>query len=130
VGEIGGAVEWIDVPAVAGSGGAVVASAFFGGNSVVWEQCCDAGDDGAFGALVCLGDQVDFVALVGNFRGASKFFAQNLAGFTGYVDSSLKIIFRHQELEILSGNFSIASLSGAYSGSAAARSFSAITGGR
>src|SRR4029077_2512631 len=37
VSEIGGAIEGIDVPTVAGSGGRLVASAFFGGNGMVGE---------------------------------------------------------------------------------------------
>ena len=67
---------------------------------------------------VCLGYQVDFIAFVGDFRGARKFFAQDLAGFAGNIDGSLQIIFRHQELKtVRDRNFSIASLSGGYSAS-------------
>ncbi len=71
--EIGGAVERIDVPAIAfGSVAGFVAGAFFGGDGVIGKKFCDARDDGGFGALVGLGDQVDFIAFVGDLTGRAN----------------------------------------------------------
>src|SRR5712692_11106134 len=62
VGEIGGAVERIHVPAELG--GRFLASAFFGGNGVFRKIFDKARDDELFGAFVGLGDKVYFVAFV------------------------------------------------------------------
>ena len=94
--EIGGAVERIDMPAIAGSVAGFVAGAFFGGDGVIGKKFGDARDDGGFGALVGLGDQVDFIAFVGDLRGTRRLFAKDLAGFARNFDGSLEIIFWHQ----------------------------------
>ncbi|HLZ13580.1 MAG TPA: hypothetical protein VKP58_13420 [Candidatus Acidoferrum sp.] len=87
VGEIGGAVERVDVPAIFGV--VVVAKAFFGGDGVRGKIFREAIDDGAFAALVGLRDEVD-VAFVFDLGGTGEFFAKNFAGFEGGIDGDFE----------------------------------------
>ena len=95
VGEIGGAVERIDVPAKFGV--AFVAGAFFGGDGVVGEIFGEPLDDGPLGALVGLGDQVGF-AFVGNVWRAIELLTKDLPGFLGDFDGGCEIGFCHWEM--------------------------------
>ena len=55
----------------------------------------EARDDSLFGALVSLGDDVDFVAFVAEIEGARHFFDQDLAGFLSDLDGDLEVVFGH-----------------------------------
>jgi hypothetical protein len=80
-----------------------MAGAFFGGDGVIGEPFCEARDNGGFGALVGLSDQVYFIAFVADFGGAREFFAQDLSGFAGYGGGRIKQIFRHRDFLMIAG---------------------------
>ena len=49
----------------------------------------EARDDSLFGALVSLGDDVDFVAFIAKVEGAGHFFDKDFAGFLGDFNGGL-----------------------------------------
>ena len=95
VGEIGGAVERINVPAEFGSGRAFVTSSLFGGDGVVGKIFCEPLDDSFFGTFVGLGDEIDFVAFVVEVERARQFFDEDFAGFLGDFGGGFEIVFGH-----------------------------------
>ena len=90
MGEIGGAVERIHVPAKFGSG--VLAGALFGGDGMTGEILVETTDNELLGALVGLGDDVDFVAFVADVERAKEFLHEDLAGFLGNLEGGLQIV--------------------------------------
>jgi hypothetical protein len=68
--EVGGAIERVDVPAKFRSGSAFMPGSLFGGDGMIGEVLGETLDDKAFGALVRLGDEIDFVAFVGDIQWA------------------------------------------------------------
>ena len=91
VGEIGGAVERIHVPAKLRSRSAFVTRSFFGGNGVLREILGEPRNDGLLGALVGLRDQIHLIALVADVHRPGKFFDQDLPGFLGDFDGGFQI---------------------------------------
>ena len=91
--EIGGAVERIDVPAKFGSG--VLTGAFFCSDGMAGEILVETTNDELLGALVGLGDEVDFVAFVANVQRAGEFLHEDLAGFLSDFDDGLQIALGH-----------------------------------
>ncbi len=81
VGKIGSAVERVDVPAKLRSGCALVPGSLFGGNRVVGKVFSQALDDEPFRPLVCLRDEIDFVAFVPKLERARQFLHQGFSGF-------------------------------------------------
>ena len=95
VSEIGGAIERIDVPAEFGGGGAFVTGSLFSGDGVVGKVFCEALDNGFFGALVGLGDEIDFIAFVVEVQRARQFFNEDFASFLGDFGGGFEIAFGH-----------------------------------
>ena len=91
VGEIGGAVERINMPAKLRSRSAFMTRSFFRGNGVVREILGEPRNDGLLGALIGLRDQVDFIAFVVDVHRPGKFFDQDLPGFLGDFDGGFEI---------------------------------------
>ena len=58
MGEICGAVEWIDDPKI-GRWGSFDLPALFSQESVVWELFADVIDDALFSRVVCIGHKID-----------------------------------------------------------------------
>ena len=88
--EIGGAVERIDVPAIFGS--VLPAGTFLGGDGMFRKVFREARDDGLFGTLVGLRDEVH-VAFVRDMRWTVELFAQDFPGFKRDFDRRCKIVF-------------------------------------
>ena len=93
MGEVGGAVERINVPAE--FGGVFLAGAFFGGDGVVREIFIEARDDGLLGALISLRDDVHFVAFIADVRRARRFLDEDFAGFLGDFDGGFEVVLGH-----------------------------------
>ena len=64
----------------------------FGSDAVFGEIFGQALDNGAFRALVGLGNQIDFVAFIVDIQRASEFFAEDFAGFLGNFDGGFEIV--------------------------------------
>src|SRR5882724_3451177 len=87
VGEIGGSVERVNVPAIFGV--VVTAETFFGGDGVGGKIFGEAIDDGLLTAFVGLRDEVD-VTFVFYFRRAGELFAENFSGFESGFDGDVE----------------------------------------
>src|ERR1700720_2507460 len=92
--EIGRPVEWVHMPAKFGT--AFVAGSLFRGDRMLRKIFCESRDNGFFGALVRLRDQV-YVTLVTNLRRPVELLAQDFARFLGDIDGCVKKVFAHGE---------------------------------
>jgi hypothetical protein len=98
VGEIGGSVERVDVPAIFGV--VITAETLFGGDGVRGKMFREAIDDSLFTAFVGLRDEVD-VTFVFYFRRARVLFAENFPGFESGFDGNVIIGFQRVRQERL-----------------------------
>ena len=92
VGEIGGAVQRIHVPAV--FGGALVAAAFFGHDAVRGKVGAQALDDQLFAGAVGLGHQVE-IALELEGDAALEIVGQQRAGFARDLHRGFQVAHGH-----------------------------------
>src|SRR5579859_3911846 len=73
-----------------------MAGSFFCGDRVLRKIFCQARDDGFFGTLIRLRDQID-LTLIGDLRGPVELFAQDFARLLSNFDGSFEIVFSHEK---------------------------------
>src|SRR6266704_3312503 len=95
--EVRSAVERIDVPAKFRSRSALMARSLFSGNGMVGKVFAQPLDDEPFRAFVRLGDEIHFVAFVGDVQRSRQFFDEDFAGFLGDFNCGFKVAFGHGE---------------------------------